>query len=1573
MATQYSNKPIVTDGLVYALDFGNQKSYVNGSSSAYNLKFNPITSSVVSKGGLPLPPITGGKLIEFLRGSNSDTGSYIDLNLNAGYMQNLLTYGKTYTVFFTGIQKVNTNLLTTGRLPDNQLTFNSQAYNYVEYDGNSIFSLRIDPKRQYENINTVSVVAHRQSSGSFDFYVNGVPQVPTSAGGSSQAGTGPTISGRPGQYDQLWSGSLGVVLIYDKALTDDEIWQNTQVLAPRYGISLPSNKPYAPLDPHAYLFLSQSGIIDPIITSSIDTFVRGLKINNLWDKMFAIYPFVGTGSAGTNLTGSHRWNLKEPASFTYGLTFSGSWNGSTSGSTPSGSNTYISAPNLQPGYTNAFSVPMPINRSNVHMSILSYDTPVSSSYLMGTGMTEDLAISTLAGDYGTPAAAYSVRKVRTAYSGALMDVRRNYDNVTSSIGYVSNGDLDTGSLLDWVVPGRNTLPGTYSGLAAAYSLRRVSSSYSGSAIQANNGLIYRDIGFDASGNLNTGSLTSLIATGSNVLAGDYSGLAAAYSLRKVVPGYAGDVIEVQSGSVSQSIGFDSLGNLDTGSLLTFAGSGNAFVKTWYDQSGNNNHATQSVAVNQPQIVNTGSIITENQKPNLFFNGTTSFLLTANSIISTDFSVYAVAKTPSAGSNRTGFVLSQYAVNDANRLYFAITRPSDLTIGVQIGGQLDFRLTNLNFNQQLYYWNRTGSNIEFAENSASIATATNSTIAQNSRLGLGGFEAGQRSLINMQEVLVYTSSQASNRTYIENNINAYYDIYTTSSTSTENAFVNTWYDQSGNGRHATQTATGSQPLIVSSGSLITENGKSAIRFDGINDHLINTNPLTYGSFSTFLTTKFSGISPTAQTPIQYSKLDISQLGLSYSPTVVLQSSDSTVSPIATASFSSTWTGSLLSISNITTFDSVYTTSSLSVNGTIVASGSRIVSSPSDGITIGLITSLPATTQLTGSISEIVIYNGSLTGSKILIENNINNYYNIYTGSNHGFVARWYDQSGNGHHFQQPLTASQPLIVSSGSYLGSVNLDGVDDWMNSLTSYTTSNQNSIFTVFKNRTKSSTAQKPLLTYNQNDSGIFNSYSIGNTWAPVRNNNLLREITFTSGFGVYSFHRTGNGTAAEVLSAFTNTVSSGTPSGGTPLSTNSPALTYLGRSNSFDNDFNIKEIIIYTSSRVANREPIEYGINSYYNIYPQTSSFATSSFTIKADSGSISGSLNNRLTSGIAASGPLGLITVSRTGSNSLTIARNGVTSSFSVPASGALPTGIYLGAINNNGLALGNSPVNISFASVGTGLTNSETLILDTLVGNLTLNSRKLVTDSDAYNFLAAANVLGVAEQIAINTLVTDLKSYGIWNKVKVIYPMVGKTGVSSSFEFNLKDPNKFRGTFTSGWTFANTGVTPNGTGAYMNTNIILQTDLFGKDSSIAYYSRTDSDGLRADIGSFGNSAVNSISMYSRLGNEFYLDFPIETSRLRVANLNSLGMYNANNNSTVGRTLFKNGTKITSSAFIDINFPVNANPNLIIGSSYGNTRPSNREIAFASMGSALSDTEAANFYTAVQRFQTTLGRQV
>ena len=52
------------------------------------------------------------------------------------------------------------------------------------------------------------------------------------------------------------------------------------------------------------------------------------------------------------------------------------------------------------------------------------------------------------------------------------------------------------------------------------------------------------------------------------------------------------------------------------------------------------------------------------------------------------------------------------------------------------------------------------------------------------------------------------------------------------------------------------------------------------------------------------------------------------------------------------------------------------------------------------------------------------------------------------------------------------------------------------------------------------------------------------------------------------------------------------------------------------------------------------------------------------------------------------------------------------------------------------------------------------------------------------------------------------------MKAIYPMVGASAAACAQ--NLKS-SSFTGTFTSGWTFASSGVTPNGTSAYFNTYI------------------------------------------------------------------------------------------------------------------------------------------------------------
>ena len=1225
MATQYSNKPIVTNGLVYALDFGNQKSYVSGSSSARSLLFNPLTASVSASS------------LDSQGFLNLGNNNYVDTN-TGGYN---LGYTAGYTMIFTAEPKGNQDNYEYGQIVQggngNTQRFwtglSSTRISHWFLPNTSVNSVEAYVGRRFPISPGKQHIAIRYSSGSYNLFRNGILQPPSDASGFGLAAGGNLSIGATSYFGI--TGSFAQFQVYNRPLTSDEIWQNYQLSAQRYGIGTVSAKPYS-LDENAFLFLSQSGITDPIITSSINTFVLGLKSASLWDKMIAIYPFVGTGSVGVNLTGSQRWNLKEPTTAFYYTSYNGSWQGSTSGSTPSGSGTYINTGINPKSYHPYF-----LN-NNAHISILSYDTPVSSSILAGTGMTKELAVSTLAGDYGTPAAAYSVRKVRTAYSGALMDVRRSIDNVTSSIGYVSNGDLDTGSLSTFVNAVGEYSPGSYSGLAAAYSLRRVSSSYSGNAID-----VRRDsdnttgsIGFDASGNLDTGSLLNFVYTGSATLPGTYSGLFAAYSLRRVVSTYTGSAIMVRSGSVSQSIGFDSFGNLNTASIASFAGSGDAFVNIWYDQSGNNNHASQSTAANQPKIYSgsLGSVITSSGRPTLIFDGVDDTLTMTNLHGRSYLDQYFVVNTsdveylyPSANSGtQYGFVPASGSTS--TNLYGNYGTPSLYANGTLFTGSTRDDLYNF----------LTGSRV-VVQQSASTAGWPNYQFGDYA-YGIFFFSG------SLQELIVYTSSQASNRTYIENNINTYYGVYARPS-----GYVAQWYDQSGNARHATQTTGSKQPIIVSSGSLITLQGKPSIYFDATDDAMSTTTLLNrpYAVFLLAQQQASSYIQRIINSPTRNSLIAITRV-----QETVAAAGDISSVPIGLVN-----TPYVVSLVNDTTSSQVY---SNTVNKTTTFNNNDF-----GVMTFGALGVYNEPAQ--AFVSEIIAYTGSSqVASRPFIENNINNYYSIYTSSNAGYVARWYDQSGNNRHATQTATGSQPLIVESGSIYtlsGKPAISSSQKQLN-LASTATFTDFSFFTVTKKANPGIGSQGVL--FSSNTFGNGGGDNLDSEGTPVLVNlgsNLIAKSLGNSfnfdgtahhlayyqrvgstAVGGYNGLVTGSASGISTTNVQVNSILAYPPS---------PGYTYVGLA---------QELIFYSNSLASNRQAVEYGINNYYNIYPQTSSFSTSSFAIYATTSSISASINNDLQSGIASSGPLGFITVSRTGSNALTLARNGVTSSFAVPASGA-----------------------------------------------------------------------------------------------------------------------------------------------------------------------------------------------------------------------------------------------------------------------------------------------------------------
>ena len=252
-----------------------------------------------------------------------------------------------------------------------------------------------------------------------------------------------------------------------------------------------------------------------------------------------------------------------------------------------------------------------------------------------------------------------------------------------------------------------------------------------------------------------------------------------------------------------------------------------------------------------------------------------------------------------------------------------------------------------------------------------------------------------------------------------------------------------------------------------------------------------------------------------------------------------------------------------------------------------------------------------------------------------------------------------------------------------------------------------------------------------------------------------------------------------------------------------------------------------------------------------------------------------------------------------------------------------------------------------------------------------------DADAVAFFTrvttAGGSLSNTEKVAVNQLVLDMKSAGIWSAMKAVYPMVGAS--SAACKQNLVS-SSFTGTFSTGWTFASTGITGNGTSAYMNTTLAPSGNLSLNSSHLSYYSRTDNrrDQVEIGIGDFTGAESGLYILSRTIFGIYHANNSKETNSNMTDYSDSRGFFINNRVSSSAMSLFRNNVKQTDSSN---NTTFLSNLSIYVGaqnSTFANPRlPSNRECAFASIGDGLTDTQASNLYTAVQAFNTTLSRQV
>jgi len=248
-----------------------------------------------------------------------------------------------------------------------------------------------------------------------------------------------------------------------------------------------------------------------------------------------------------------------------------------------------------------------------------------------------------------------------------------------------------------------------------------------------------------------------------------------------------------------------------------------------------------------------------------------------------------------------------------------------------------------------------------------------------------------------------------------------------------------------------------------------------------------------------------------------------------------------------------------------------------------------------------------------------------------------------------------------------------------------------------------------------------------------------------------------------------------------------------------------------------------------------------------------------------------------------------------------------------------------------------------------------------------------DADAQAFFdrvtTAGGTLSETEKDATNQLVLDMKSAGIWSSMIAIYPMVGASAAACAQ--NLKS-SSFTGTFSSGWTFASTGVTPNGTSAYFDTTLNIGTT-FTDNAAAWAYSRTASIPT-TDSFIFGArpSSGGALSLDFYNGSRVF-GLTQNTIDVNLGTNQGAGFFGLNRLNLSSVKIYKNGSSVGSNTNTVV--ALFGSRTLYFGAENAGAAQfySNAQNAFGAISDGLTDTQASNFYTAVQAFQTTLGRAI
>lgn len=455
--------------------------------------------------------------------------------------------------------------------------------------------------------------------------------------------------------------------------------------------------------------------------------------------------------------------------------------------------------------------------------------------------------------YPNAAVAYSLRKLRTAYTGNAIRVRRSIDNAEQDISFVGN-DLDTASMLDFV--GYNIWTYSEDISQTVYSNSRSTETINSITAPDGNltgGKVIEDLTFGEHG-LNR--VSGIIVNATDYTTSAYfkqaertkirifSNISGAnqqcdldltngtvsnstFSNTPVVTAEANGwyrfSVTITSGTISATNGM-TFRLFNASNVIAYTGDGTSgcyvwgyqlsqtsevkpyqktvataggagFVTTWYDQSGNTNDAIMPTNVNQPIIVSNGTLIEEDNKPaigwvsndslvapsiNELHNGTKCFVAAVvKSNLSSTVRQSIIATSQNFTSNRgyTLYLITNPGIITSNIFNGTTTRPSSNTTNSDYPNGSRYLVTDIIDADESLTENRSILNINDGSDIKNNTLTGTPTVLDSTRgLMIGYQNTDSYFRGTMQEIVIYTNDQSSNRTDIKNNINTHYSIY-----------------------------------------------------------------------------------------------------------------------------------------------------------------------------------------------------------------------------------------------------------------------------------------------------------------------------------------------------------------------------------------------------------------------------------------------------------------------------------------------------------------------------------------------------------------------------------------------------------------------------------------------------------------------------------------------------------------------------------------------------------------------------------------------------------------------------